>query len=329
MSTNHWLTWDGCALTLDMGGYKRSVYLSGDTPSHLLYRSQKSRFAAIGWLTGHRTYCITTDTSRLAFVIGKVRDFFADIVQVLFGAHVHWTSKVLDLACIAIGVGVGSPFACTAIVAQLYFFQAYRLSPPLKPEQTYPREVAARHIAIGVLSMIPHTAAILGVEFGLNHLMHILYPITDSELPVAEQDIVALMKLPGIGLFFSLYACIGAPLLEEKLFRGWLYNFFLEKTQKAPSAFAQLRSFFSLQRQPSLLHWSRLQTIVKTSIIFGLHHYSPSQGPLNLPIVVVTTLLGVACAILREVTGDLWASTTLHVAHNMLATLQIHNLLPR
>lgn len=327
------VTWDGQALSLNLWQTKRSLYLSADS-GKLLYRSRtvpKSCIDVIGWLRGLRDYRVTSDTYPLAHIICRIRDGITDILHVLFGAHVGTYSKALTGVCLIFGVLTG-PVATASVIAQFYLLEALRLQRASQVPYHPIGVVTAKHIAVGVLSWIPTTAGIMSLEPFLDAALRTMYPNTDDSLPPAEQDIVRLIKIPTIGTLFGLYACIGAPLLEELFFRGRLRDFFVDKEEAKSSVLSRVKELFQIpktrQQAPGLLHWSRFQTTLKTSLIFGLCHYSAFQGPLNLPIIVVTTFLGFVCAVLREVTGDLWASTALHASHNIMCTLQIYDLIP-
>lgn len=331
---NQSLAWDGQALSLNMAGTKRSLYLTADAPNGLLYCSKvvpKGHFDVVGVLRGLRDYRVTTNTSSLAFTIGRVRDFFADIVHALMGSHVDRIGKAITVVGIVVVIAVGNLVGLPALIAQLYVIQVCKLQKRQPREDYYPLGwVGARHVAVGVLSWIPTIAALSAFEPVLDQLLRMIYPIQDSTLPPIEQDIVALMKIPGIGLFCSVYAAIGAPLLEECVFRGLLRDYLTEKPNVKASMLTRACEMFRFRSsKPSLLSGSRLQVILKTSIVFGLCHYSARQGPLNIPVILVTTFIGLVCAILRELTGNLWASTALHATHNTICTLQVHNLIPQ
>lgn len=94
------------------------------------------------------------------------------------------------------------------------------------------------------------------------------------------------------------YIVIFGPILEEQVFRNWL-----QTTQKEWS------------HDPTTLK-SRISRVVTNALIFGAAHLSTFQGWTNVPIFVVTSLLGGVFATLREITGNIKASSTAHILHN-------------
>lgn len=94
-------------------------------------------------------------------------------------------------------------------------------------------------------------------------------------------------------LDFALYAtCISlvGPVVEELVFRGWLY--------------AHLRA-----------HLGALPTILLTGALFGLLH----GGPLGYAISIAVS--GMIYGALREWTGGIVAPTATHILNNTIATL--------
>lgn len=160
-----------------------------------------------------------------------------------------------------------------------------------------------------------------------------------------EQNVGTLIKADGLkGIIFSLYGAIGAPILEEYIFRGCLHNYFeINKIEEIhpkeitnKSFLTRFSEIFSKPKKssvvikahdPSLLNKDKLKTILKVSLIFALIHLSPVMGWTNIPIMLLITIMGLIMSILKESTGDLWASTSLHMLNNSLAVLQTRKII--
>lgn len=171
---------------------------------------------------------------------------------------------------------------------------------------SYPINTAIKYIFFGAISFlflgptqifIQNTICIFMESMGI--------PVT------VEQDIGNLITSPGfLGLFVGLYAGIGAPIIEEILFREIIQEkVFSSKNESSQDKMA----FF----------WQKTQTILKTAFIFGIVHGTVTQGWANIPIIICCFIMGIFLSLLKELTGDLWAPTTLHAVNNTLATLQL------
>jgi membrane protease YdiL (CAAX protease family) len=174
----------------------------------------------------------------------------------------------------------------------------------------FPSNTALAHIALGVASFLitgPATALLLT---GIMQIME-----SQGISFTAQQDVDKLIQQPGIpGLLWSLYAAIGAPILEEWLFRGLLQDGF--------STVPSMQNSTGPNKKPdNQMSWEKMSAILKASTIFGLCHATPQQGWFNIPIVAATTFMGICKGILKETTGDLWAPTALHATNNTLAVL--------
>lgn len=116
-----------------------------------------------------------------------------------------------------------------------------------------------------------------------------------AERPVIDQ--LAVQELKGtMGqplLFASMIAVviIGAPLIEEVLFRGFLQTPLVRLTGARAG-------------------------IVITSLIFTLFHYAPGQGMSNFEILTALFVLSCFLGFLRERQGNLWGPIALHMTFN-------------
>lgn len=160
-----------------------------------------------------------------------------------------------------------------------------------------------KNVALGVLTVMIEMPLLYIVETKVVDLMKSL--ALDLSKP---QDILAIynftekIKYKFISLVFKA-ALLGfivflGPILEESLFRDKLHNI--------------MRNWFN---NPDSIT-GKILRVGGNGLIFGACHLSPFQGWLNVPIFLVTFLLGCIFAGLREATGDLTACTTAHILHN-------------
>ncbi len=103
------------------------------------------------------------------------------------------------------------------------------------------------------------------------------------------------------GVFKSIavvYVTLIVPIVEEWFFRDLLYSF--QERNSYPSENLGLRVY----------------RVISNGVLFGAFHVSLFQGWANIPILTVTTIVGVVFAALREVTGNARASTVAHCFNN-------------
>ena len=115
------------------------------------------------------------------------------------------------------------------------------------------------------------------------------------------------------------YAAIGATILEEICFRGYLHNYF-----EVSSNDAQDKAKSNNNAKTTL---EKIKKIVKTSLIFGAAHLSPIMGWTNIPIMIVITLMGAGMSLLKETTGDLWAPMAMHATNNTISVLTLRKII--
>jgi len=100
------------------------------------------------------------------------------------------------------------------------------------------------------------------------------------------------------------YVVIGAPLIEEAIFRDKLQSSMKDWVSDPETTYNTVMRVFG------------------NGFFFGAAHLSPFQGWANVPIFFATFLMGCVYSALREATGDITASTTAHMLHNGTAMLQ-------
>ncbi len=123
------------------------------------------------------------------------------------------------------------------------------------------------------------------VAAALTALLMLVLPNIDWQ----QTQEVGFSGLYAIGDYIAAFVCLVvlAPVVEEIMFRGWLYG--------------KLR-----------VRMSALPAILITSVLFGIMH-----GQMNVGVVVFA--MSVAMCISRELTGTIWAGILIHMIKNGIA----------
>ncbi|HEV2103185.1 MAG TPA: type II CAAX endopeptidase family protein [Candidatus Acidoferrum sp.] len=112
---------------------------------------------------------------------------------------------------------------------------------------------------------------------------------TPESTPIEE-----LFKYPHTAMMFVAMAVLVAPLVEETLFRGYLYPVFARSFGVTPA-------------------------ILLTGLLFGLMHGSQTGWAPGL--VAMLTLVGIVFTLVRARTGTVFASFLMHLGYNLLISL--------
>jgi membrane protease YdiL (CAAX protease family) len=112
---------------------------------------------------------------------------------------------------------------------------------------------------------------------------------TPESTPMEE-----LFKYPQTAMMFVAMAVLVAPLVEETLFRGYLYPMFARSFGVAPA-------------------------ILVTGLLFGLMH--GAQLGWTWGLVAMLTLVGIVFTLVRARTGTVFASFLMHLGYNLLISL--------
>jgi membrane protease YdiL (CAAX protease family) len=112
---------------------------------------------------------------------------------------------------------------------------------------------------------------------------------TPDSTPMEE-----LFKYPQTAMMFVAMAVLVAPLVEETLFRGYLYPMFARSFGVAPA-------------------------ILVTGLLFGLMH--GAQLGWTWGLVAMLTLVGIIFTLVRARTGTVFASFLMHLGYNLLISL--------
>ena len=71
---------------------------------------------------------------------------------------------------------------------------------------------------------------------------------------------------------------------------------------------------------------SFLKTAIKTAVIFGIYHFSPTGGLLNIPIIIVNIALGLIHSKLNHKKNNLWASSACSIVNAFFLTANLKYL---
>ncbi len=156
-------------------------------------------------------------------------------------------------------------------------------------------------VAFGALVWI---AEVPVIEFLENRIVDLMK--TFGMERTADQEIIAIWKgFDAILLKIALlvYIVILGPILEEYVFRNLLQG-----------------ATRWVQGSDDLM--ARVIRVLANGVCFGACHLSPAQGYTNIPIFAATFIMGCIFATMREVSGDIVASSTTHILHNGTAMAQ-------
>lgn len=126
---------------------------------------------------------------------------------------------------------------------------------------------------------------------------------TPDSIPMEE-----LFKVRQTALLFMAMAVLVAPLVEETLFRGYLYPFLAR-------VICSILKFFGVE-PPAALRAGIAGSIVLTGICFGSMH--GEQLGWTASLVLVLILVGVIFTLVRARTGSVFASYLMHLGYNSL-----------
>jgi len=117
-----------------------------------------------------------------------------------------------------------------------------------------------------------------------------------------------LFKHRQTALLFVALAVLVAPLVEETLFRGYLYPLFVR-------LISALLRFHGIEDAPALRS-GVLGSIVLTGVLFGLMH--GVQLGWTWSLVSMLILVGIIFTLVRARTGSVFASFLMHLGYNSL-----------
>jgi membrane protease YdiL (CAAX protease family) len=137
-----------------------------------------------------------------------------------------------------------------------------------------------------------------------------------EDVPIQE-----LFKYKNTALMFMAMAVLVAPLVEETIFRGYLYPLFARTFTMLFTAIARLIARYSPQPEGSnylppnfAKFFGGAISIVLTGTLFGLMH--GAQLGWTWALVLVLIAVGVVFTLVRALTGTVFASFLLHLGYN-------------
>lgn len=328
------LSWDGYALSLSTPRSKYHLYLipcGSGSSSETLFRSQTY---VHGWFgrTLKQNSLFTTKSSYLAALVCPVRDFIYDFGSIpltdLANPALPTVTKISLIALLLICSYI-APINLLVEMSLMTLCRRMIMKNRITKDfggytYYYPLKEMLNGLALGTLAAFPMMKAVQLFMLGTNRLM---------DHCAAPQEVIRHMSDPRFGVINTLTVCLCAPLIEERFFRGYLRDCEMtlpHKTQKGMThRFKTIISPYMHRQEktPSLTVWTRLKTVAKISLVFGMAHFSSPQGSANLAIVGATTLIGLTCGGLTELTGNLWAGTIVHALNNTYVALRCHNII--
>jgi membrane protease YdiL (CAAX protease family) len=123
-------------------------------------------------------------------------------------------------------------------------------------------------------------------------------------LNVFEEEKLIFLK-GFIGKFSIVYAILIYPIIKEVLFRGYIQDYFSDKTKIKNDNLKFLKTAF------------------KTSLIFGLYAFGPTCGFLNVPIMIVSVSISMIFSLINKKTKSLWASSFCSIIYSLLMTIHL------
>ncbi len=123
--------------------------------------------------------------------------------------------------------------------------------------------------------------------------------------------IVQVFHHRNTALLFLAVAVLIAPLVEETLFRGYLYPLIV----RIISAILRERGV----EDDLALHKGIISSIAFTGLLFGLMHGPQLGGALSL--IAVMSLVGILFTLVRAFTGSVLASFMMHLGYNSLISV--------
>ncbi|MBX7067508.1 MAG: CPBP family intramembrane metalloprotease [Parachlamydiales bacterium] len=171
-------------------------------------------------------------------------------------------------------------------------------------------------IGTGVLASIAVYPVVHYAIEGVCDLMaYFKFELTESQDAVRLiqwiQEIGSTVVRTALLTTFLFYVVILGPILEEAIFRGGFNGWM--KTKMEGWGYDVINNTFH-----KAIYWTICGTV------FGLAHLSPTQGWANIPIVIGTSLVGIACSALKdEESKDITAPCAAHMAFNGISVTRL------
>ena len=338
----HCLQWDGTNVNKKI--YYRT---SSEVDSAVLYEEQP-----VGWLAScglKQPYRVTTQDSWGMRQLGHLRSISQSMMEyvlpillvadrggdtieyVLAGSvTVFWMGYAAIAGPLALIVEVASMVLLAKVLLGKVVETMLQFDWKLGKQESYwPLATALPHLALGIIAWFPVVLASSSAAALTAHLL-LKAGCTSHQ----EQDVVRHMRNPKIRNLLTAYVVLGAPLVEEVVFRGVLQDWLNSEAQVKPTTWVQQvrkkwdKLFGKEEKPSSRLSSAQWKTACKVAVVFGLAHMSLGYGWLNVPLFVAITIAGLAMSVLRETTGDLWAPFGMHCLHNTFSMFQVYQKIP-
>lgn len=164
----------------------------------------------------------------------------------------------------------------------------------------------ARNIGIGAVSLLSNLFIQMFTEVIKSAMERLVGPQAFN--PVNNKVFIKSMGNPVFCACIIAKTIFIGVVLEEIAFRGCCQD--------------QMRLFFDKLSIPPFLR--TLLTVTTTAAVFALIHLSPFHNiTTNTVLIACIFLSGLVDSAMKELTGDLWASTTGHILNNSIAVYQI------
>ena len=204
----------------------------------------------------------------------------------IFGPHGNMTQELLQKFLSEPQVSLGGT---VVIFALLLFFLYVTLA--LLRGQPFWRTLGWRKLVPASPALPRNPFAYLFAGSGLS--LFVALATTGMKTPESA-PIEELFKNPHTAMLFVAMAVFVAPLVEETLFRGYLYPMFARSFGVTPA-------------------------ILLTGVLFGLMH--GAQTAWTWGLVAMLTLVGIVFTFVRARTGSVLASFMMHLGYNLLIAL--------
>jgi len=192
-----------------------------------------------------------------------------------------------------------SVFLLTAAFFYLFaLFQDPKILKRILKDRSFPQARSfLSDIKIAVLTLLISLPLVIAI----GHFSEIITTMVFGP-SLQEQIAIRYLKLAAssnIGLTITLTSIlIGAPFIEEYLFRGILQTYLRNKI-------------------------GAIKAIITTAFCFAVFHFSPQQSTTNIPLIITLFTLSLYLGFLYEKTRSLTAPIFLHVTFNSLSVIRI------
>ncbi len=150
------------------------------------------------------------------------------------------------------------------------------------------------------------------VYFCTGGVLSVLVAIATSVLHAPENTpIEQVFRHRTTALLFLSVAVLIAPLVEETIFRGYLYPLFVR-------IISAVMRWYGIDDARALRN-GIFSSILLTGILFGLMHGPQLGGAKSL--IAVLIFVGIVFTVVRAVTGSVFASFMMHLGYNSLISI--------